>query len=1209
MSTLDTVLRWLGLVNPQAAVVLDTIGQPVAGVDVQIANPAGTVLSTVHTGADGGFSFAAGVTCPTVYDLIVDPDHLAARFRLTNPIGPLHVFVVRVPVTLTGSVGVDGANAPLDLLRLQDHLRHVGRLTDADVTAEPISATATVAIPAADVPRLMTALCAQLRAGTGTVLMHVDPGSPELAAINAASPLPPLPAAPGLAAPVGDVPGRSAPALARNHPADVRFVQDRLQQLGYLSPANYAADLVDPSTAADPVPEASLAQTIASIKQFNRQVVGSWQHAIFSGQPEEARLRDPFVWGTLPLVLSASVGADGVNRPADVRALQDRLHETGPLSDTDYGNEKVTPPAPGAPAPPVDPATLSHTIDAIRTVHAPLLPPGAPAVSTLALDDDAVRALSRPPAVEIFRVGDERPPVSRPADTSRMNHPRHVRAVQDRLRLLGFLSDVAWATERVNPSTLEAVQSANITGTLAAIRAAEHDLGIPAPGQLPGAGGESLVAAQRPTAITLQAAVGDGQPNHSADVRAVQDRLHQLHFLSDADYTAEQVSPTAPAPGALPATFAAMSQLRRTIFGLPAASADPWTARPVIEPTDDTLRFMNDPFFWGYQPLRLTGSVGTLGRNRAEDVRAVQQRLRTYRLLSAANLTAETPATGRHDRVRDAELAHTIQAIRTLRHDFLGLNPEPARIEAVHPALLALDRPFERLRLRLGLTGSVGTGGDNAVSDVVAVQRRLRDLRRLDSADYATEAPLVAAPVDFTHLPRTLAAIDGWRTLNDGPAPAHTYLDDFDASARRLDWPLLPIPSDLALAHDVGAGAAGAHRNRQADVLLVQDRLHQLGVFATGDYLGERRIAAGLATIAGAQMPHTIAAIHAFQHTASGGTDSVVSAGGNSERVLRDPTFGTPVPTNPSTPDRDAGPAMPAHYHADPARNREIIAIIAAIEANEAGGSTGEVPAVLHSGSPTPASFGKGQLIAQTAIGTLQNNAPTAGFYDLTAANLTALDNLLGQADAEYGRIFALVPAPGMTEAQLQAAITADQTANGANFRAQTGLGPDDQALMFRTAQFRRQTRHFIDGQAGANDAAKRANAVTHVGNFVALADVAANMTLLHMHTSDARAFLRRAIDNEHKAGFLMRVAFYAEQGLVLKAALTDDSGFKLGRFLIRDNFVHVLTGPGGAAFTREQRAQLTAYLHNHGHTTNVATAAADSYVQHVMAHWVDPGP
>jgi peptidoglycan hydrolase-like protein with peptidoglycan-binding domain len=1201
MSLISSLLQLLGLSGGETGLVLDTIGQPVGSVDVELRNPAGDVLETARTAADGTFAFTRGVTCPTVYDLIIDTPGIAARFRLTNPIGFVPL-VVRRPVTLSRSIGITGDNVPIDLRRVQDLLQHLGRLTDADVAAEPIDPTSAVALAAADLPLLMTALYNHLRAVAGETPMQVDAGSRYLRLLNFPQVIPPLaPAFYNLVTSVGEAPGQDAVAPALNAPPDVRRVQDRLLQMGFITPQFFRAERANPAAGAN-IGVAALAETIQSIRAFNTAVVGSAQHAVFEREAQERLLRDPYCWGRLSLTLQFSVGEGGTNQPPDVRALQERLNEAGILSDANFAAERVAIPTAGAPSPPVAVNTLAETLAAIETAHVNLLGVAAPAPRWITPEDPAVTALSMPPPVEIFQVGDEQPPVMRPAQSNRMNHPRHVRAVQERLRLLMFLADVDFLLERVNPSALTSVPAGDIGATLAAIRAAQEALGIPTPGLHPVVGGEMLLPAHRPAQFVLAGAVGQGAPNNPADVNAIQARLIALGFLNPLP------------PPTQAATFAAISAMRRRIFGLPLPTGDPWTAQPIIEPQSDTLAFLNDPLFFSRPTLRIDGSMGEFGANRVADVTAVQDRLKALRLLSDAHHAAETPAAGQLQRVREDEIPNTIAAIRTLRREFLGEDPDVGRLEAAHPVIVALNRPFRELRMSLAVTGSIGTAGDNAPADVRLVQRRMRDLGVLSSSDYVTEAPLVANPVDFAVLPGTLASLNEWRTNNEGVDPANPPIDRFSLSKRRLEWPALPKTAPLPAA---GVGAYPpplAGRNQQADVLLVQNRLHELGLLSTREYLRERRVAQGLPAVAAAQMPATVDAIRLFQHTASGGTDGRIDLGGSTARTLHDPMFGTPTPTNPDTANRRTGPGMPAAYHADPARHREIVAIIAAIEMHEAGGSTGEVPAILRNGSSTPASFGKAQVIGATAIGTLQNDAGTAGFYGLNAAALVALQALVAAVVDRYDAIFVLVPAPGMTEANLVAAFSAYQGANAAAFTADTRLGPRDIVRMFRTAQFRRQTAAFIAAQPGANDAARRAAAVAAVAVFSAQADVAPNMADLGIGRTDAASFLRSAIHAEHLAGFVARALLHAEQRLLVKSALTDDSGFKLGRFVIRDNFVQVLNQAGGPGLTRRQRAEITVRIHNSGPAGVAGFVAApatavNAYVNNVMPHWVDPGP
>jgi hypothetical protein len=1219
MSIFADALRWMGLLGPETAIVLDTIGRPVGDVEVRMLNPAGTVLDTTRTADDGTFVFAAGTSCPTVFDMVIDATGTPTTRRFTDPVGLLNFIFIRRPVVLTDTVGIEGANLPVDLRRVQDQLHHLGRLTDGDIAAEVIDPNSAAAIPASDVPRLMTALYAHARATTGETQPAFEIDSRAIRLLDALPPVAPLLApADDLHTEVGEAPGAPgapvAGALAMNSPADVLRVRKRLLQMGFLSLADYTTEVADPAAALNPVPVANLRLTIAAIKKFNDKVMGNSQHAIFKDREQARVLRDPYSWGQLPLSLQGSVGARGENRPRDVRRLQERLRDLELLTPANFTAEAVVVPAPTAAQLPIADNVLAQTIAAIQVAHVNLLGVAAPAPQLLERDDPALAILNHPPAVEIFEVADERPPIARPARTDQMNHPVHVRAVQDRLFLIGYLDQFAYGIERVNPASLAAVQSASMLSTLAAIRSVQDDLGIAVSGRILVAGGERLLPAHRPTQIVLAEAVGQGELNQPADVRPVQDRLNQLGILSDANYATERVDPTAAVAGnPLARTFEAIGNFRQVFFRRPAMSAmpNPWEARRVVEPDGDTLAMLNNPIFYARVPLRLTASVGELSMNRLDDVKAVQKRLNDLQLLSNADYAAETPLANRTERIRDDEMPLTIEALRTLRRVYLNENPAIGRIEASHPALVALSRPFERIRKRLDLTDTVGTGGVNVPADFAKVQDRLRDLCQLKFDDYETEAAARTDPINLDVMPETVAAILDWRVRNGDVTATDGLLERFRVPLRRLEWPLLPVPENLAQGIQVGVGAGGVNRNQQADVLAVQQRLHHLGLLATDNYVRERRIVQGLATINSVQMPETMDAILRFQNTAGGGiagADRIISPNGHTERILKDPTYSTYVSTNSDTDNDHAGPGMPAVWHATATHHRQITAIILAIEAHEAGGSKGEVPAILRNGSQTPASFGKAQLIGQTAVGTVAAEASLGNFYDLDAAAMATLNAVVAAVDREWNRIFGLVPA-GTTEAVFLGLITADNTANLAAFGAGNGFGAEDHVLMFRTAQFRRQVAAFIAPPSS------RAAAVANIAAFMALPDVAANIAELNMRQADVRPFLATAIDNEHRGGFITRGLFRSEPGYKLKNAMTDDSGFKIGRFLIRDNYNSVLAGLAGAtAANREQRARITARIHNSGAAglagfiANPATAT-NAYTNNVMPHWVAPGP
>ncbi|MBI2964926.1 MAG: hypothetical protein HYY34_01835 [Chloroflexi bacterium] len=1267
--------------------VLDSIEQPVNGVEVIARARSGQELGRTATAADGRFE----VRVALVDELVLVFRSGAVELEMprsparANPAAIMELgdIRMRLPLTLGGTVGDGGANAALDVRRVQDRLHHLGRLTDADVAAEPVNVAAAGPVNAATIPRLIAALYAQLQAALGRRLPQVHPGDPTLDVLNADPPF--ALSRIVLTQPVGELPGAPAPAPAVNLAPQARAVQERLYQLGFLPEANYLAERVDPAAVPANIPAANLAQTIRAIRVFETTVASGALRAFAQDRINLRLLNDPYTFGRVPMRLIGPVGAAGENRPADVRAVQDRLREIGLLPEPDYRAELVPWPDPAALAPaPVAEAAIAQTIAAVAYFRETVLAVPAPAPGRVDLEDPALELLNRPPRVDLGAgVGQQG------GDAALVpNAPRDVRAVQDRLRALRFLANADHDAERVNPAGLAGVDVAAIPRTVAAIGLFREGVLSPVDATQP----VRILPQQRPAPVHLDAAVGAGKENRRADVRAIQDRLKALRFLSQADYLREQVDTGRAEPlneAALNATFGALARLRESAFGLPVAvPGRDWTAHGVVQPGDETHRLLSDPLAFGREPVKLSGSVGTLGLNWARDVRALQDRLADLRLLTQAEHAAEGVDPLRAAPVDEAAIPRTIAAIARLRQDLMGVAaPAVARVESVHPTLGRLNNNLfalttrtnaagsvgrggdnhpgdvravqDSLRARgmlsqahhtaeavlptaavpvadatiantiaaivtfrqnvlgvpapaagligarivtthalasrrLDLLGSVGQGGDNRPREVRAVQDRLRDLRFLSQDRYRAEAasPAGAGPVADAAIPRTIDAIRRWQERVVGlPAPAPGVIQPLDVAIRMLNNPVLPVPADVAVAASVGP--AGAN-NRQSDVRAVQDRLHYLGYLDTGDYLTERAPAGGAANVAAAAIPRTVQAIHRFQRTASGGTDDRVDANGHTERALEDPTFSTPTVPNPHTDYRNSGPAMPAFA-------RPVQQIISAIEAHEAGGSTGEVPAILRNGSQTPASYGKAQMIGGTAVDTIRANPGFRDFYDLTAADVAGLADIATQTSDVYNNIFtAQVPA-AVTEARLQADIAAYIAANLATFHANTCLGAGDIEKMFRTAQFRRQLAGFSP--------ADLANLLNPAMN----PDVVANVNALGFRNTDVNSYLTdQRRHGEHRAGFVTRALFHSRLAQILRDSVTDDSGFKLGRFLIRDNNNRVTNEEAnqGVGLTDRQRAEITARIHNSGpaglagFVANPATAV-NNYVNLVMGHWV----
>lgn len=1200
--------------------LLDTIGLPISGAEVTAELFNGDTLApATTTGQSGTFEVRAPLQPELRIALRYEGEELTFTQTPTvaQMVAPVELgdLVMRIPVSLVGPV-VDGSPAhAVDLARIQDRLLHLGRLSAADVEAEPIDPTSQVSIDIGTRPLLLAALCAQLRAGTGKRFLEVQPGDPTLDALNADPIFPIVPTT--ITGPVGEEPGMQVPSTpAINARANVRAVQDRLHQLGFLSTAGYRAERVDPASGPATTAAGTIPVTLGAIRVFDMNVSLGALRSIVPGRENARLLGDPHQFGLAPLKLSGTVGVGGVNRASDVRLVQDRLRTLGYLSEANYTAELV----PVSPSDePIEDSAIPQTIAALAAAHIARVgprPTGEP--DRIELNDPALDRLNHPPRVDLRSgVG--------AAEAGVENRAADVRAVQDRLRLLGFLSQANLDAERVNEARTTAVDIASIPQTMAALTAFRdaviHGGAAPATPPAPA----RILPDERPTPITLTGTVGPGGANARADVREVQDRLLALRFLSVPDHGREVVDParTEPLnPASLASTFAAIRALQQQVLRLPAEVAgQEWTAQGVIRPGDAAARLLSDPLFFGREKIVLRGSVGELGWNRRSEVRAIQDRLKEMRLLTEAHHTAEqvdpaqADAAGRAPVLASA-LVETRRAIARLREGFLG-EPAPAiqRIDAASPFLLALRNPLlptansgalPALWRNVNLQGSVGAGGENRAADVRAVQDRLRDLGFMSPADHAAEAPAGANVADDA-MRQTIAAVERFERRMLIPAEADGVIEPLDATNRLLGRPVLPPPISLGLTGSVGAGTSA---NQNPNLRKVQDRLHSLGILSTEAYLAERVPATGGGTNPAANIPLTIAAIERFQRTAAGGVDRIIGAGGMTERILNDPTHGTPTIPNPNTDYRNAGPAMPAFPQA-------LQRIILAIEAHEAGGSTGEVPAILRNGSGTPASYGKAQVIGATGVGTLAGDAAFRAFY-LDANELAELQAISTAATNRYNEIFALVPAPGLSEAALQAAIATYTAANLTAFRADTGLGRQDIVRCFRTAQLRRHCRAFIDSQpvppgtpADEQEDARRTVAANAVGNFLANAERLANVNALGLKEGDVKAYLRKSIDGEHRAGFVSRALLHSVAGQKFRNALTDDSGFKIGRFVIRDNYntVNNRATSTGVTLTDQQRAQIVARAHNsgpggiNGWVANPASAV-NGYVNNVMTHW-----
>jgi hypothetical protein len=676
------------------------------------------------------------------------------------------------------------------------------------------------------------------------------------------------------------------------------------------------------------------------------------------------------------------------------------------------------------------------------------------------------------------------------------------------------------------------------------------------------------------TTVTLEASVGDGGANMPSDVREVQDRLHELTYLSDADFGAEQVDAggTDPIPTA---------SLTRTIVAI-ARFSSATVGRPLmlIQPNNITSTQINAEPPQALGGLAVGGTVGRGATNNAADVRVVQARLHTLTYLSDANFAAEQVGVGVQGVIADANLVETIAAIHAFNLAVTGTSLHIVRPDSLEQETLNNPPRFTTSIFSLG--GSVGTGGANAHADVVAIQTRLATLGYLSAANQLAETP--AAPVAGQEaqavaeaaLAQTIAAINGLQgsmglTQNGQVVPGNE-------THRQMMNPSLSSQTDVNIAQSVGDGGVNAN----ADVRLIQDRLQNVGFLTTAHYLAERVDGATAGNVALGTIPNTMIALRSFQTKATGGSDGRIDPNGRTERILNNPTHGTMTDVNAESTNPEAAVEF---QNADAALTR----IITAIEAGEGGGLQGEAPAYLTNGAGTPASFGSAQMIGGTAVGTLQNNDDVAAEYGLSDQDLTEMADLARNATTHYNDIYALVPM-GRTQAQINAGIAQYRNDHGETFNATTGLGLEDIDRMFHTANIRRR---IIAGQGWTN------------------ADLRASADFVGMNQSSVATYQRNTASlGENRAAFATKAAMSHEEGQGLRNAMSDDNGQTIGRLLIRDNF-----GAAGRAVAANDAnrarniAAVTAIMHNRGGGAarwygQINTVLADPYVQHFLGRW-----
>ncbi|WP_404367775.1 hypothetical protein ACIHQR_02290 [Corallococcus coralloides] len=317
-------------------------------------------------------------------------------------------------------------------------------------------------------------------------------------------------------------------------------------------------------------------------------------------------------------------------------------------------------------------------------------------------------------------------------------------------------------------------------------------------------------------------------------------------------------------------------------------------------------------------------------------------------------------------------------------------------------------------------------------------------------------------------------------------------------------------------------------------------------------------------------------------------------------------SFGTKTSANPRATDPQAGIPL-SSLKFSPSTN----CIIEAIEKSESSKTAqGEIPARLHNASGTPASFGRGQLIGESAVDLLKSNKPLAQHYNLGIKPIQDLTEIATNTRRHFKSISSKIPPGGTTEKDLLQKISDYTAKNKTNFEQDTGLQPEDITRMFRAAQLRAQMPA-TPLKASFSPTDVLLNKI--IDSLMANPDFKTNTFALGVQRTDLRAYAKKPDNHgEHMAGFTTKALFNSPYGQALRNAMTDNSGIAMSRILINQNIKKA-----HQKSLKQLRRQLTfmesaeaaMLMHNRGEgalnpflrTVNQKNRTQDPYVQKAM--------
>ncbi len=428
-----------------------------------------------------------------------------------------------------------------------------------------------------------------------------------------------------------------------NAPGDIRAVQQRLVELGYLTPQEFvaerpAAQPVQGGQAPAPVDIATIPRTMNAIRRFSQAAFGRPTLIITPAQASLTFLNAPLPQPLGRINIAADVGRGGTNNVADVRAVQQRLRAINLLSQAHFQAELVA-----ANAANVNENAIQNTIQAIARLHRDL---AGSNLWIIRRDSREEEILNNPPR---FRT--QALEFSNSVGQAQHNAPADVRLLQDRLLNLTYLTQAHFDAEAIdpaNPANPAQIPDNQIQQTITALISFQVSRGLNGNGQLiPGSETHRmLIRPSLPTvrAGNLNATVGVGgggraNINQAADVRMVQDRLHELGFLSTTDFLAERADPAAGGNigvAQLARTIDAIRNFQGLVVGRVDGNIDPggMSLRILNDPTYGTLTTFN-PEANNPQAGIAFGGAGGQALNRI--IQAVEQ-------AEAGNRTGEVPA-------------------------------------------------------------------------------------------------------------------------------------------------------------------------------------------------------------------------------------------------------------------------------------------------------------------------------------------------------------------------------------------------------------------------------------------------------------------------------------------------------------------------------------------------------------------------------------